>query len=62
MPVQLICCSHSPLMTTNVEESEQGLHAEFFAEIDSCAAALRKFDPELVVVFGPTISTASFTS
>ena len=53
MPVQLICCSHSPLMTTNVEELEQGLHAEFFAEIDSCAAALRKFDPELVVVFGP---------
>ena len=25
MPVQLICCSHSPLMTTGIEETEQGV-------------------------------------
>jgi 2,3-dihydroxyphenylpropionate 1,2-dioxygenase len=53
MAVQLICCSHSPLMTTDVEETEENLHAEFFQELDSCAAALRAFRPDLVVVFGP---------
>jgi len=53
MPVQLICASHSPLMTTGIEESEQGVQAQFFRELDSCAQALQKFDPELVVVFGP---------
>ena len=53
MTVQLICCSHSPLMTTDVEESEANVHAEFFRELDSCASALRAFNPDLVVVFGP---------
>jgi len=53
MTVQLICCSHSPLMTTDVEESEANVHAEFFRELDSCAAALQSFNPDLVVVFGP---------
>ena len=53
MAVQLICCSHSPLMTTGIEESEQGVQAQFFRELDSCAAALHKFNPDLVVVFGP---------
>jgi len=53
MAVQLICCSHSPLMTTGIEESEQGVQAQFFRELDSCAAALHKFNPDVVVVFGP---------
>ena len=53
MAVQLICCSHSPLMTTDVEELEADVHASFFRELDSCAAALRAFKPDLVVVFGP---------
>jgi 2,3-dihydroxyphenylpropionate 1,2-dioxygenase len=53
MAVQLICCSHSPLMTTDVEETEAQVHAQFFRELDSCAAALRAFNPDLVVVFGP---------
>jgi 2,3-dihydroxyphenylpropionate 1,2-dioxygenase len=53
MSVQLICCSHSPLMTTDVEESEANVHAEFFRELDSCATAVRAFNPDLVVVFGP---------
>ncbi len=53
MPVQLICCSHSPLMTTGIEESEQGVQGQFFREMESCARALHKFDPDLVVVFGP---------
>ena len=33
MTVQLICCSHSPLMTTDVEETEQDVHAQFFQEL-----------------------------
>lgn len=53
MAVQLICASHSPLMTTGIEESEQGVQAHFFRELDSCAAALHAFNPDLVVVFGP---------
>jgi len=53
MTVQLICASHSPLMLTDVEESENGVHSQFFRELDQCAAALHKFDPDLVVVFGP---------
>ena len=53
MAAQLICCSHSPLMTTGIEESQDGVQAQFFREMDSCAAALRAFDPDLVVVFGP---------
>ena len=42
MTVQLICCSHSPLMTTDVEESESGVHAQFFRELDQCSAARRQ--------------------
>lgn len=53
MAVQLICCSHSPLMTTDVEETENGVHAQFFREIEQCSAALHKFSPDLVVIFGP---------
>jgi 2,3-dihydroxyphenylpropionate 1,2-dioxygenase len=53
MTVQLICCSHSPLMTTDVEESEADVHTQFFRELDSCAAAVHAFRPHLVVVFGP---------
>ena len=53
MTVQLICASHSPLMLTDVEESETGVHAQFFRELDQCAMALHTFNPDLVVVFGP---------
>jgi 2,3-dihydroxyphenylpropionate 1,2-dioxygenase len=53
MPVQLICASHSPLMLTDVEETENGVHAQFFRELDTCAAAIHDFKPDLLVVFGP---------
>jgi 2,3-dihydroxyphenylpropionate 1,2-dioxygenase len=53
MTVQLICCSHSPLMVTGIEETEIGVQAQFFRELESCAEALHAFDPDLVVVFGP---------
>ena len=53
MTVQLICCSHSPLMTTDVEESEQDVHAQFFQELSAASAALHAFNPDLVVLFGP---------
>lgn len=53
MSVQLICASHSPLMLTDIEESETGVQAEFFRELEQCSAALHKFNPELIVMFGP---------
>ena len=53
MAVQLICASHSPLMLTDVEESENGVHAQFFRELDQCATALHQFNPDLIVIFGP---------
>ena len=40
-------------MLTDVEESESGVHAQFFRELDLCAAALHKFNPDLIVTFGP---------
>jgi 2,3-dihydroxyphenylpropionate 1,2-dioxygenase len=40
-------------MTTDVEESEQDVHAGFFQELESASAALHAFNPDLVVVFGP---------
>jgi 2,3-dihydroxyphenylpropionate 1,2-dioxygenase len=53
MTVQLICCSLSPLMVTGIEETQGNAQAEFFNELESCAKALRAFNPDLVVVFGP---------
>ena len=53
MAVQLICCSHSPLMTTDMEETEKNLHAQFFRELNSCVGRAPRFKPDLVVVFGP---------
>jgi 2,3-dihydroxyphenylpropionate 1,2-dioxygenase len=53
MAVQLICCSHSPLMVTGIEESEGNVQAQFFKELDGASSALHAFDPDLVVVFGP---------
>ena len=53
MAVQLICCSHSPLMVTGIEESEQNVQTQFFKELDGASAALHAFNPDLVVVFGP---------
>jgi len=40
-------------MTTDVEESQPNVHAEFFRELDTAATALHAFNPDLVVVFYP---------
>jgi 2,3-dihydroxyphenylpropionate 1,2-dioxygenase len=53
MNVQLICCSHSPLMTTGIEETQGDVQAQFFHELAQASAALHAFNPDLVVVFGP---------
>ena len=53
MAVQLICCSHSPLMVTGIEESEQNVQTQFFNELNEASSALHAFHPDLVVVFGP---------
>jgi hypothetical protein len=36
-------------MTTDVEETEQNVHAHFFQELGSASAALHAFKPDLVV-------------
>lgn len=53
MPVQLICASHSPLMLTDIEETEDGEQKRFFASIEEVSDRLHAFAPDLVVVFGP---------
>lgn len=53
MAVQLVCASHSPLMLTDIEESQDGEQERFFASLSSVASQVRKFSPDLVVVFGP---------
>jgi len=40
-------------MTTGIEETEQGVQGQFFRALDTCATALHRFNPDLVVVFGP---------
>ena len=63
MTVQLICCSHSPLMTTDIEESEQDVHAQFFRELERRAPRrCTRSIPISSWCSGPTISTASSTS
>ena len=53
MTIQLICCSHSPLMLKDLPPSQAGDQTAFFDEMARVANAVRAFDPELVVVFGP---------
>ena len=53
MPVQLICASHSPLMLTDIEETQEGEQKRFFASIEDASDRLHAFAPDLVVLFGP---------
>ena len=53
MTVQLICCSHSPLMNTDIEATDVEAQKSFYAGIDAAAQELAEFDPELVVAFYP---------
>lgn len=53
MPVQLICCSHSPLMLTGIEESQDDAQARFVNTMDTVSKELHAFKPDLVVVFAP---------
>jgi 2,3-dihydroxyphenylpropionate 1,2-dioxygenase len=53
MAVQLICCSHSPLMNTEIEASSPESQSEFYAGMETAARELAEFDPELIVAFYP---------
>ncbi|WP_028601142.1 3-carboxyethylcatechol 2,3-dioxygenase [Ottowia thiooxydans] len=53
MPVQMICCSHSPLMLTGIEESQGDAQARFIATMEDVSQELHAFSPDLVVVFAP---------
>ena len=53
MPVRMICASHSPLMLTDIEATDEAAQQDFHAAIEAAKRDLEAFDPELVVVFGP---------
>ena len=53
MAVQMLCCSHSPLMLTDIEPTDMSAQDEFNAGLAVAGRELQAFDPELVVVFGP---------
>jgi 2,3-dihydroxyphenylpropionate 1,2-dioxygenase len=60
MHVKMICASHTPLM--DYVEADPAVDREVRAHFASLAAEVRDFDPELVVIFGPTISKACSTT
>src|ERR1700688_4840713 len=53
MPVQLTCCSHSPLMATDIEATDVEAQQRFFDAMDAAATRLAEFDPDVVVAFYP---------
>lgn len=53
MPVQLICASHSPLMLTDIEESQAGTQKHWFDTLGATAQRVHDFSPDLIVLFGP---------
>jgi 2,3-dihydroxyphenylpropionate 1,2-dioxygenase len=53
MPVQLTCCSHSPLMRTDIEATDAEAQEAFYASVDAAGERLRAFNPELIVTFYP---------
>lgn len=53
MAVQMICCSHSPLMLTGIEDSQDGEQARFKAAMDGIAREVHEFRPDLILTFGP---------
>ncbi|MEJ8839888.1 DODA-type extradiol aromatic ring-opening family dioxygenase [Ramlibacter sp. AN1133] len=53
MNVQLILCSHSPLMRKNMRETHAGAQAAFMETMQRVSQELARFEPEVVVCFGP---------
>jgi 2,3-dihydroxyphenylpropionate 1,2-dioxygenase len=53
MTMLCICASHSPLMLAGMADSAPGRQQRFEDALAARAAAVRRFDPQLVVVFGP---------
>jgi 2,3-dihydroxyphenylpropionate 1,2-dioxygenase len=60
MHVKMICASHTPLM--DHVEADPTVDREVRAHFAALAAEARDFAPELVIIFGPTISRASSTT
>jgi 2,3-dihydroxyphenylpropionate 1,2-dioxygenase len=53
MAVQLICCSHSPLMNTDIEATDAAAQSAFYESIEAAAHELTEFEPDLIVAFYP---------
>lgn len=60
MSVQMICCSHSPLMLTGIEETQGDAQARFFSTMEAVSRELHAFAPDLVVMFAPDHFNAFF--
>jgi 2,3-dihydroxyphenylpropionate 1,2-dioxygenase len=48
-----ICASHSPLMLTGIEATDPARQQGFRDALARARAAIERYDPQLVVVFGP---------
>lgn len=53
MPVQLILCSHSPLMLVKMPESRSGAQGRFVDTMRQISQEVAKFKPDLILSFGP---------
>lgn len=53
MRTHLVCCSHSPLMLTGIEESVPGEQKRFMDTMEAVSRELHAFGPDLVLLFGP---------
>lgn len=60
MPLALCASSHSPLI--GLHDPEAGIADEVHAQLAGARAFVEEFDPELVLVFAPTTTTASCTN
>jgi 2,3-dihydroxyphenylpropionate 1,2-dioxygenase len=54
MPVRMVCMSHSPLMLVReLKPRERAAERGFYAALRERAAALKRWRPELVIMFAP---------
>ncbi len=53
MSVRFICASHSPLMQTDINATDEAAHKDYYDHMAAASRELADFDPEVVVVFAP---------
>ena len=53
MSVRFVCASHSPLMQTGIDATDEAAHKDYYDHMAAAGRELEEFDPEVVVVFAP---------